>query len=70
MDRDILDSDGTITFSGEITGLYQVINSAGQVMQEGNLSTNSITIEGQSGLYFIRVTNQNGTIIQSRVVKE
>lgn len=63
-------STGKVTFEGEISGTYEVINLAGQRVQSGKLSGNSLLIVGKPGIYVIRILTHNNTIIERKVVKE
>jgi len=61
---------GIFTLYGTSEGVYQIFNTSGQTIQQGNVQNNAlmdISNEAQ-GIYFISVTIDNETFLQ-RIVK-
>jgi len=50
---------------------YQITNSIGQVMQQGNVNGNSIDVSSlSSGIYFVRLMDEKGRFFTSKFIKE
>ncbi|WP_462251771.1 M60 family peptidase N-terminal accessory domain-containing protein [Ekhidna sp.] len=62
--------DGVINFSRSLEGNYKIFTLNGKEIQSGRLDENGIKIEGEPGIYVIKIETEDQKIIERKIVKD